>query len=131
MASSHQPTAEGTKMDLTKSGDSEKTTTATAVTTEGGIDYDQIMKDLESAEDNVIRILEIATTTTTLLQDAPLCDHKALTHLSTEYSELLLGAYHKIEKHLDIFEKEPLQLTNHTYEKEIQQLEALAQRLDE
>jgi hypothetical protein len=69
--------------------------------------FEDTLKDLDNAEDGLLRVIQIATETCHCLQDLPVCDYEKIGKLSSEYNEQLQSVYSLIAKHLKILELEP------------------------
>jgi hypothetical protein len=94
-----------------------KTTTAS---------FYEALHDLEQAEDNILRVLEIASKTCEILQDAPLCDHDEIEKLATEYNDRLMQTYKLIHQHSNILEQEPILSEDDNFTEEIHHIDELA-----
>jgi hypothetical protein len=69
--------------------------------------FEDTLKDLDNAEDSLLRVIQIATETCDCLQDIPVCDYEKIGQLSTEYNGQLQSVYSLIAKHLKILELQP------------------------
>jgi light-regulated signal transduction histidine kinase (bacteriophytochrome) len=93
--------------------------------------FHEIMKDLETAEDNLVRILEIASETCEILQDAPLCDHDRIGQLATEYNENLQKTFKLVHNHVDILSMEPKLSETDNFTQELQRIDEMGKQLVE
>lgn len=70
--------------------------------------YLTILKDLETAEDHLERIMGVATETIDQLLEFPLCDYEQIRKRTQEYTDRLKSVYKLIHQNSDILEIEPV-----------------------